>query len=157
MKTPQGHQVDGAHADDHVAGLDRLDETVRAGNHVLGLCRRVHHGDDDARLARGVGRARDCSRAELHEAPDLGVVDVADHQRVALLQQVLGHRPAHHAEAHEGDGLLSLACSLHLLITGIFRMSHVRGQECKRNASRCSHGLRPLSAAPCIQPRHLRL
>ncbi|MNY19801.1 hypothetical protein D3C86_1532520 [compost metagenome] len=149
MKTPQSHQVDRTHADDHVPGLRRLDDAVRAGNHVFGLCGRVHHGDDDARLPRSIGRAGGGSRPEFHEASDLGVVDVAHHQRVALLQQVLGHGPAHHAKADKGDGLLScLLAHLHLLISRWSRvLAALQEPQCKPDANTPAQGVTPFSCA----------
>ena len=104
---PDCDRIDGAHADDHVAGLSGLDESAGADDHFLGLRGRVDHRYDPARAPRDIGRAGAGLRAEADEPLELLLVDVVDDQRMALLQNVLGHRATHHPETDESDGLLS--------------------------------------------------
>jgi len=99
--------VDSAHADHDIAGLRLVDKAASADDDLFRLRGGVDHRDDPLRARGDIGGAgRDlctkCGNALIFLA-----IDIIRHERVPGLQNVRGHRAAHHSEADKSDGIFS--------------------------------------------------
>ena len=97
-------RIGGRAIDDHRARLEPRLQAVRAAHHRLDLGRAGHAEKHDRRAFADLARVRRLARAPGDEILDrLAVAPAGDDQRIAFLDDVLGHAVAHQAEADEAD------------------------------------------------------
>ena len=95
---------DRAHVDQHAAGAHRFREPARPEQHRLDVGRIGQHGDDDPGLGDAL-KALAVARARRHRLSDRGRIQVVNDDVEPGLEEVSGHRAAHHAETHETNEL----------------------------------------------------
>ena len=100
---PHRDRRDRAHVDEKAPARRRRQEAVRTVDHLLDLRRVGQHRDRDVGLPRRVSRARRGRGAMLGEFLDRLGPHVVGAHRVAGLEKVDHHLPAHRSEPDEAD------------------------------------------------------